>query len=210
MRPPVIDKRHEFAWLFSHYEWLMIAVTVIVYAAVLFAVVRYRRRGDERPRGRDEAKIAESIYAGAIGVIVVILVTLTFMTESRVDALAARPKLRIEVTAFQWQWRFDYPQSGRTVIGSPSREPTLVVPAHTQIEFSARATDVMHSFWIPSERFKRDAFPDRTTRFDLVFEHVGETVGHCAEFCGLRHADMNFNVRVLSPAGFRAWTGGRR
>ena len=99
--------------------------------------------------------------------------------------------------------------SGRTVIGSADHEPMLVVPAHTQIEFSARATDVIHSFWIPSERFKRDAFPDRTTRFDLVFEHVGETVGHCAEFCGLRHADMNFNVRVLSPADFRAWAGGK-
>ena len=33
MRPPVIDKRHEFAWLFSHYEWLMIAVTAMMLVA---------------------------------------------------------------------------------------------------------------------------------------------------------------------------------
>jgi len=206
---PVVDTRHEFAGLFSRYEWLMVAVAAIVYAAVVFAVVRYRRRGDERPRGRDEAKTVESIYAGLVGVIVVLLVVATFTTESRVDAVAARPKLRIDVTAFQWQWRFDYPQSGRSVVGSVRQEPTLVVPAHTEIQFTERSTDVIHSFWIPTERFKRDAFPDRTTRFDLVFDHVGTTVGHCAEFCGLRHSDMNFKVRVLSPAAFRAWLGGQ-
>jgi len=55
---------------------------------------RYRRRGDERPRGRDEAKTVESIYAGVIAVIVALLVAATFATESHTDALAAHAKVR--------------------------------------------------------------------------------------------------------------------
>jgi cytochrome c oxidase subunit 2 len=203
----VVDKPHEFAGLFSDYEWLMVAITAIVYAAVLFAVVRYRRRRDEWPRGRDEAKVAESIYAGAIAVLVALLIAATFATESKTDALSAHPKLKIDVTAFQWQWKFRYPETGRTIVGTDTHVPTLVVPAHTQIEFTESSPDVIHSFWIPTEKFKRDAFPDRTTRFDLVFDHLGVEAGHCAEFCGLRHADMNFRVRVVTPSAFRTWLG---
>jgi cytochrome c oxidase subunit II len=203
---PVIDTRHEFAGLFSLYEWLMVAVTALIFAVVLFAVVRYRQRGDERAGGPNEAKVGESIYVVVLALIAAGLVTATFRTEARVDPVRANPRLRIDITAFQWGWRFDYPQLHKSVIGTSGRLPTLVVPARESIEFTAISRDVIHSFWVPSERFKRDAFPKRRTRFDLVFEHEGHTVGRCAEFCGLRHADMGFNVRILSPADFRAWS----
>lgn len=205
----VADTRDEFLSLFSVYEWLMVAVTAVVFGAVFFALVRYRRRDDEWPRGRDEHKLAESVYAILLALIAAGLVALTFRTESRVDSLSAAPKLRIDVTAFQWQWLFQYAGSDVSVIGGPSSEPVLVVPAHQVIQFSARSDDVIHSLWVPDERFKRDVFPYRTTRFDLVFDRLGTHPGHCAEFCGLRHADMNFRVRVVPLDEFRRWLDGR-
>jgi cytochrome c oxidase subunit II len=183
----------------------MVAVTVIVFSAVLFAAVRYRRRGDEYPRGKDKNVAAESVYAVVLACIVAALVALTFRAEARVDPANARPAVRVAITAFQWQWRFDYTGTKVSVIGGPDSEPVLVVPQHQVVLFTGRSDDVIHSFWVPDERFKRDVFPRRTTRFELTFDRLGTHPGHCAEFCGLKHADMNFRVRVVRPDEFRRW-----
>ncbi len=63
----------------------------------------------------------------------------------------------------------------------------------------------MHSFWVPEAEFKHDLFPGNVQHATLTFTRTGLFPGQCAEFCGLRHADMVFNVRVLTPAAFAAW-----
>ena len=183
----------------------MIAVAAIVVGLVLFAVVRYRRRADTFPSGRDKRTVAESLYALVLTAIAITLVTLTFRTEDKVDRVAARPGLRVDIVAFQWQWRFGYPKYGKTVLGTNARVPTLVLPARTVVQFDAVSRDVIHSFWVPGARFKRDAFPKRHTRFDLSFDRVGTYLGRCAEFCGLRHVHMDFVVRVVPRDEFMRW-----
>jgi cytochrome c oxidase subunit 2 len=68
--------------------------------------------------------------------------------------------------------------------------------------------DVIHAFWIPELEFKHDLIPGSTQVATLTFARTGLYQGECAEFCGLRHADMLFNVRVLTPGEFRAWARG--
>jgi cytochrome c oxidase subunit II len=206
----VTDTREEFHDLFELYGWVTGGVVALVFALVLFAVLRYRRRGDEAPARRSQAHAAESVYAIVLAVIATVLVAATFVKETRVDRTAARPDLRVEITAFQWQWRFRYPGLGVSVVGTRSRPARLVVPVRKTIEFAATSRDVIHSFWIPATRFKRDAFPGRTTRFDLFFEREGTHVGRCAEFCGLRHAEMTLDVVVVSADRFRTWVADQR
>lgn len=204
------DRREEFKDLFSLYLPVTAAVAAIVFSLVLFAVVRYRRRPGRGASSRREARIVELTYAAILACVAAVLVSATFIKESHVDAVSSHPGLRVEVIAFQWQWRFTYPDLGVSVVGTRDNPPTLVVPTRKIIQFSATSKDVIHSFWIPSERFKRDAFPKRTTRFDLVFDKLGESTGRCAEFCGLRHSDMTFQVRVVTQDRFRAWIGEER
>jgi cytochrome c oxidase subunit 2 len=71
--------------------------------------------------------------------------------------------------------------------------------------FVEHSQDVVHSFWVPALRFKRDAWPDATTRFELTVDRAGVYAGHCAEFCGLHHADMNFTVVAESRDRFDRW-----
>jgi cytochrome c oxidase subunit II len=205
--PPIADTRSQFGDLFSIYEWLMIVVAAIVFGLVLFAVVRYRRRGDAYPRGKDKHTIAESIYALLLTAVAITLVTLTFRTEDKTDAVASSGGVRVDLVAFQWQWRFTYPDYGKQVLGTTDRIPTLVVPVDTVVRFDGVSRDVIHSFWVPAARFKRDAFPKRHTRFDLTFDRLGTYIGRCAEFCGLRHTDMNFFVRVVPREAFDRWVG---
>jgi cytochrome c oxidase subunit II len=197
----VTDTRREFDDLFfSLYLPLMVAVTVIVAALVAFALLRRR----DRPSPRRESKLGEAMYAVVLALIAAILVGFTFRTEARVDRVSGDARVEIAVTAFQWGWRFAYP-GGRVVVGNDRTLPVLVVPAGERVRFRLTSRDVIHAFWVPALRFKRDAFPRRETRFDLVFREPGSLPGSCAEFCGLRHADMRFGVRVVSRGEFESW-----
>jgi cytochrome c oxidase subunit 2 len=112
--------------------------------------------------------------------------------------LNATPKDPLVVNVFgqQWWWEFDYPsiKGGDNLPLVTANE--MVIPAGRQVKLNITSRDVIHSFWIPSERFKRDAFPQRWTEFDLTFAKPGTYVGRCAEFCGLQHAGMGFTVEA--------------
>jgi cytochrome c oxidase subunit 2 len=199
------DTREEFQGLFSLYFWVLVVAGAVVTLAVLFALVRYRRRPGRAPWARSEAKVVEIAYTVVLAGFVGLLVWKTFGTEGKVDALAAGRCEAVQVTAFQWGWRFVYPKEGVSVAGNQNAPPTAAVPEDTTVCFTVRSRDVIHAFWVPQLRFKKDAFPTFANRFDLVFDRAGIYVGRCAEFCGLEHAGMSFQIRALSEDGFRAW-----
>jgi cytochrome c oxidase subunit 2 len=201
--------RQDFNGLWSLYLAIGIAVAVIVFAAVAFALVRYRAREGREPSTRSEANALEIGVAVLIVAIVGLLVFRTFSTEAKEDDDSAQP-VRIDVAAFQWGWRFTYPGQGVSVVGDANDQPTFAVPGNTPISFSLRSLDVIHAFWIPAERFKRDAIPGRVNRFDLEFESPGSEEGLCSEFCGLLHSRMRFDVLVLSKASYGRWLAAQR
>jgi cytochrome c oxidase subunit 2 len=206
------DTRQEFHDLFGDlYLPLTLTVGTIVVVVILGAAIRYRRRPGREPSRRSEAPVAESIYALLIAAVVGVLLWATFTAEAKVDKVSAHPGLRIDVTAFKWQWRFDYVGAGvRPSIGTDAHHAELVVPADTVVQFRMTSRDVIHALWIPALKFKRDAFPNRSTTFDLVFDELGTFPGRCAEFCGLEHAGMTLEVRVLPRAQFASWLATRR
>jgi len=208
----VIDTRHEYSRLQDIYLPIAVGVFVVVVALVLFMALRFRARAGREPSRREGAPVVESIYVVLLALVAALLVGATFRTESRVDRVTAHRGLDVTVTAAKWRWRFDYPALGTSQVGTNTVPSTLVVPAHTTIRFTLTSVDVIHSFWIPDVRFKRDAFPRRTTRFDLVFDRTGfhSGGGSCAEYCGLGHGNMIFGVDVRSRADFARWASRRR
>ena len=115
------------------------------------------------------------------------------------------------MTGAKWEWTFRYRDYGITQrSGTVGRQP-LVVPTGEAVRFNLTTVDVIHAFWVPEVRFKRDLIPGATQSVTLVFPDAGTFQGQCAEFCGLRHADMLFTVRAVAPATFAAWarSGGR-
>lgn len=203
------NTRQDFDGLFSLYLAIGLAVVVVVFAAVAFALIRYRAREGRVPSKRSEAPPLEIGAAALIATIVAFLVFRTFSTEAREDDSPAAP-VRIDVVAFQWGWRFAYPGQGVRVVGNSNRRPTFAVPGDRRVAFSLRSADVIHAFWIPGERFKRSAIPGRVNRFDLSFASHGREEGLCAEFCGLRHSRMRFDVWVLSEGSYERWLAAHR
>jgi cytochrome c oxidase subunit 2 len=201
--------RQDFGGLFSLYLTIGIAVALIVFATVAFALIRYRAREGRAPSTRSEANALELGVAVLITAIIAFLVFRTFSTEAKEDNDAAQP-VRIDVTAFQWGWRFTYPGEGVSVIGNSNAPPTFAVPGDRPVHFALTSSDVIHAFWIPGERFKRSAIPGKTNQFDLEFEAPGHEEGLCSEFCGLRHSGMRFDVWVLSQGSYRRWLTAHR
>ena len=197
--------QQDFRDLFSLYATIGLVVAALVLGAIVFAVIAYRRRDGRGLREISVMKPLEALWVAGVAAIVVVLVVSTFRTESRLDALPGDASQAVRVTAFQWGWRFTYPGSGVAVTGNDERPPTLVVPSGVPVRFELISRDVIHAFWIPELRFKRDAFPKRTLEFDLVFDPGVTTVGRCAEFCGLGHDRMGFQVVSMAPRGFDRW-----
>jgi cytochrome c oxidase subunit II len=205
----VKSTRQEFDGLFSLYLWIGIGVAVLIFAVVAFTLVRYRAREGRRPSTRSEANALEIGAAALITAVIALLVFRTFSTEASEDDTGPAP-VRIDVTAFQWGWRFTYPGKGVSIVGNDDEQPTFAVPGDRTVSFALRSRDVIHSFWILGERFKRSAIPGRVNHFDLRFESNGHEEGLCAEFCGLRHSGMRFAVWVLSAASYERWLAAQR
>ncbi len=111
--------------------------------------------------------------------------------------------LEVKVTAGQWFWRFEYPESG--VVSD-----TLYLPVNRQVLLKLTSQDVIHSFWVPEFRVKQDLLPGenlvRELRITPTLE--GEFKVRCAELCGTSHAYMESPVIVVSQEEFDAWIQG--
>ena len=203
------DTAAQFGSLWTVYLIVILVAGGLIVTALAVALVRGHRRRGGRPSARTSAPALEIAYLAVITAVVIGLLTITLRTESRVDDLAPHPSLRIDAYAFQWEWRFVYPNgaavTGESAGAAHARLPVLVVPAGRIVQFTLRSDDVLHELFIPGLRFKRYAFPNTSNRFDLVFAHPGRMLGECAQFCGWDHAQMRFSVLVLSPARFAAW-----
>src|SRR3954469_16712035 len=218
----VVDTRQNYDDLFSIYWPIGVGVFVVIWVVTIAFVVRYRG-GAGRPLWQKSEWKVEDGSDGLLGCVADVLVVLTFNTMSDAPAdthpatlagakvpVGARP-VKVRTTAAKWRWRFDYPDLGisQTSVGrAPSR---LVVPAGVPVQFEQTSVDVIHAFWIPEMRFKKDAFPGRVHHFVLDFPKPGIlSGGRCAEFCGLDHSYMTFTVRVMEPGEFRAWAEANR
>jgi cytochrome c oxidase subunit 2 len=206
----LVDTRQQYDHLFSIYVPIAIGVFVVIVVAVGIAVLVFRRRPPERAARWHENNRLEGTYAVLLGCVAAFLLYLTFTAEHKVDTVSARehPAVVVDVTASKWEWTFTYPAYGFTVrSGAVGREP-LVVPAGEAVRFNLSSADVIHSFWIPALRYKHDAIPGSTQVITLTFSQ-GVFPGQCAEFCGLRHADMIFTAYGVSPMAFAAWARGK-
>jgi cytochrome c oxidase subunit 2 len=70
------------------------------------------------------------------------------------------------------------------------------------------AQDVIHSFWVPEWRIKKDNVPGITTTATVTPDKIGTYQLICTELCGFGHASMRAKVVVESPAKFREWVAG--
>jgi cytochrome c oxidase subunit 2 len=188
--------------------YFAIPVGVIVYGLILWSVFRYRRRARDDgslPKQTRYAVGLEITYTLIPVVLVAALFGFTYHAEQKVDRIDPHPAVVVNVDAFQWQWRFTYPDAGVTIVGTPGRPPTLVLPAGETTRIVLKSEDVVHAFYVSDFLFQRQAIPGVTNVFDLTIPNAGRWPGACSLYCGLDHTSMTFAVQAVSPAAFDQW-----
>jgi len=186
---------------------------------IIWTLVRYRRRSEEMPKQFHENVPVEVLYTGIPIIIVAVLFWFTVLTENNVDATVpvnatatatGKPVVDVRVTAFQWGWRFDYPNlnvgvAGETTNGPDNHGPQMVLPVGETVQITLVSNDVIHGFYVRDFNFSRYALPGVVNYFDFNVVKTGTFFGQCTQICGLYHSEMLFSVRAVSPAQFTRW-----
>jgi cytochrome c oxidase subunit 2 len=185
-----------------------IIVAAIVWGLVTFALLRYRRRGDQLPKQTEGSLRIEATWTIIPLITVLVLFVLTVRTISAVDTVEPGG-MNLHVTAFRWQWQAEYPDAGVKLVGTTDAPLEIVLPVDTPVHVTLDSLDVNHAFFVPDFLFKRDAIPGKPTYFDLRITAPGVYNGACAEFCGIGHDEMLFTIKAMEPAAFQQWLAGQ-
>ncbi len=170
----------------------------------LYAIVRFRRRGDNIPRQAQYHLPAEVLYTVIPILVVFGLFAATLVVENK-EVSNPKTDVTVDVNAFQWGWKFIYPGTETAVIGQTTQDPTMVIPVNTNVHINLTSTDVIHGFYVKAFNFSRYALPGVLNQFTLEAVKTGNFYGQCTQLCGLYHSLMFFNVRVVSKSGYSAW-----
>ena len=228
---PWID--HQFALTYV----LMGIVFVAAQGALGWLVWRNRDDGSNRPVAYSHGNTTLEIVWTTLTAILFIGLNLMGSHVWAAERFEpARPgAVAVEVTGMQFAWYFRYPGAdgkyGRTdpklmdpssgneaAVGLDTRDPaskddvvtgTMYLPVNRQVDLTLRAVDVIHSFFVPSFRFKQDAVPGLAIHMHFTPTEVGDYEIACAELCGLGHYKMHGMVHVVGQEDFDKWLAAR-
>jgi cytochrome c oxidase subunit II len=186
-------------------HYFVISVTMIgaggVGLVATILLVRYYRRKDRLPTPRVEEPLL--LEVGAIAGLLVLFITWWAIGYAQYLRIHDVPDdtLEVYVTGKQWMWKFAY-TDGRSTAG------VLVVPQDEPVRLMITSRDVIHSFYVPAFRLKRDAVPGRYTMMWFQATEVGSHRILCAEYCGQAHSRMWGRVVVLPRPQYERWLDG--
>lgn len=183
--------------LFNFITLLNIFFFVLIVGAMAYFAVKYKRRSEDQKtspiRGNHAIEIAWSAIPGVLLLVIFAWGFQGFMHMSVVPEDAEE----IRVTGQKWSWAFTYPNGGT------SNE--LVVPVGEPVQLTMSSVDVLHSFYVPAFRAKRDVLPNRYTVLWFQSDEPGEYPVYCTEYCGTSHSEMVATVRVVERDAYEAF-----
>jgi cytochrome c oxidase subunit 2 len=193
---------HHTDGLFMFITILCLIFFVGIVLTMAWFVFKYRRRSEDDVtpvlKGNHTLEIIWSVIPAGL---FIVIFTWGFIGWSQLNVVPP-DALNIRVTAAKWSWSFTYSE------GFTSGE--LVIPANRPIKLTMSSKDVIHSFFVPEFRVKRDVVPGRYTVIWFETLGTGEHFVLCTEYCGTAHSSMMAKVRVVPEEEYKEWvsTGG--
>jgi cytochrome c oxidase subunit 2 len=186
-------------WLFDIEIMAISFLFSLIIVPLIYSLVVFRRKpGDmsdgEHIEGHTRLEITWTVIP-----LVLVLALAYLGAWSLGDTLRADPEaMEVEVTSFQWGWKFKYPEFGITTTD-------LYLPVDKQVLLLMESNDVIHSFWVPEFRVKQDIIPGQVTELRITPIELGDYKVRCAELCGTEHAYMLAPVVVVHEEEFLTW-----
>lgn len=221
LQGPVTEVGKFGVWMYN--SWLLpiiIGTTVLVMVLLAWVMVRYRAGRNPEPSKTSHNTLIEVIWTV---VPVLVLVAIAIPSFKLLYAQYTPPKadVTLKVTGHQWYWSYEYvDHDGLSfdavmlnddeakaanlprLLGTDNR---VVVPVGKTVKLLITASDVIHSWAMPSFFLKMDAVPGRINEAWFKAEKPGIYYGQCSELCGIRHGFMPIMVEVVTEEQFAAW-----
>jgi len=193
--------------------WVTFIIFLLVASVLAYATLKFRARNsaDEHAEPPTQSHGNPLIELSLIGVSVLALVVIAVPTLKGIwythDIPVADKEnaYHVNAIAYQWWFRFEYPNEQIKGVGQLVTSNELVIPAGRPVHIDLRGMDVIHSFWVPKLAGKVDMIPNRANFLWLQADKPGYFWGQCAEYCGDSHALMRFRVIALGPKDFNEW-----
>ncbi|WP_151524115.1 aa3-type cytochrome oxidase subunit II [Serinicoccus kebangsaanensis] len=197
---------------FWNATWIAaLAVGVVVWFLILWAVFAYRRRSEDEVPVQFRYHVPfEILYTVVPIFMVAAMFGQTVNLQNAMLDTEPEPDVVVNVVGKKWSWDFNYVEEQVFVSGEqagdlndgqegvPDTLPTLVLPVDSRVEFVLTSRDVIHSFWVVNFLQKMDMVPGRVNIFQVTTTEEGTFAGKCAELCGAYHSEMLFQVEVVS------------
>jgi len=186
-------------WLFQAHMILLSVLFALVVVFMVYAIVVFRRRqNDEGDGDHFEGNTTLEIAWTVIPLIAVVIFSYLGVTSLRDVTAPQEDEMIVQAEGFQWAWAFTYPETG-------VQSSELVLPVNEPALMHLSSRDVLHAFWVPEFRVKKDLVPGQVTELRFTPTVEGEFDLLCAEICGLTHYNMVAPVRVVSQDEFALW-----
>jgi len=183
--------------------WFVTIICMAIFALVagvsVYAVWKFRAAPDDEEDGSPIHGHTglEVVWTAVPAALVTAISIYSSVVLVQLERIPAEHRV-IEVTAQQFAWSFTYPEAKVT-------SGQLALPINQPVELKLTAKDVIHSFWVPEWRMKKDAVPGIETDVIVTPTKLGTFTVICTELCGLGHAAMRAQALVLTQAGFERW-----
>nr|YP_010016766.1 cytochrome c oxidase subunit II [Dodona eugenes]QOJ44723.1 cytochrome c oxidase subunit II [Dodona eugenes] len=129
------------------------------------------------------------------------------------------PLITIKSIGHQWYWSYEYSDFNNIEFDSYMIQNNenlnnfrlldvdnrIILPMNNQIRILITATDVIHSWTIPSLGIKVDANPGRLNQSSFFINRPGIFFGQCSEICGANHSFMPIVIESISIKNFINW-----
>jgi len=182
--------------------WLFLGVSVVVYVAVMVALLLGLSRGERASNLRRRT----FVVGGAVGVTVLVLLGLlakSVLAGKALTAMTGKAEVVVHVIGRQWWWELQYQADPPSQMVTTANE--LHIPVGKPVLLQLDSRDVIHSFWVPALHGKRDLIPGHPSTTYIQADRPGIYRGQCAEFCGDQHARMGMLVIAEAPDDFYRW-----
>jgi len=225
LQPAASVLKHDAIWFHNVILLPMcIGISLLVLGLLTWIVIRYNKKSNPTP-----ARWAHNTTIEIIWTIlpVMILVGISLFSFRLLFAYhdMPTPDLTVKATGNQWNWGYEYPDQGiaeyisnmlpeeqAKAKGVPFRlaaDEPIVVPVGKVVRVLVTGSDVIHSFALPAFGLKTDAVPGRVNETWFRAERTGIFYGQCSELCGVDHAFMPIEIRVVTEAEFAAWVASK-
>lgn len=175
--------------------------TVLIFSIIFYFMVKYRRRSDEEHAPPTHTSMALEL---TWTIIPSMICAVLFVWASALYVRNARPPAasnEIFVIGKQWMWHVQHPEGPREI-------DELHVPVGVPVKLTMTSQDVIHDFYIPAFRVKKDVLPGRYSSIWFEATETGTFHLFCAQYCGTNHSQMIGWVYVMTPTDYAAWLAG--